>query len=248
MLEGRAAGTPRFILIIVLASLLIKAMTMFWLGSFIEPADWEYGDIAENIAHGIGFSRTNEFSHNVEATSSHAPIYPFYLSVFYRLGQTPGVFIIIILIQILISSLTILVCYQIARTLFNKQTASLTAIALAFYPPLVYYSIKITPTVFFILSGISIWGTLIYLYSIRKKRQRVKRVKKPQTIIHYDLPEINYEKLDTVTSEDKRFIESMGIRMMDLHGHEDLLGLMSDRANGVPINDLMSKICSNVIL
>jgi 4-amino-4-deoxy-L-arabinose transferase-like glycosyltransferase len=123
---------------------------MFLLSSYTQPQDWEYGDIAENVVDGNGFARISEFSHKIETTSSHAPVYPLYLSVFYRAGQDPTIFIIIIFIQAVLSSLTVLIFYRIALILFNKTAGLLTAIAISFYPPLIYYSVKITPTVFVI--------------------------------------------------------------------------------------------------
>jgi 4-amino-4-deoxy-L-arabinose transferase-like glycosyltransferase len=123
---------------------------MFLLGSYTQPQDWEYGDIAENVVDGYGFARISEFSHKLETTSSHAPLYPLYLSVFYRAGQNPMIFIIIIFIQAVLSSLTAMIFYRIALILFNKTAGLLTAIAISFYPPLIYYSVKITPTVFVI--------------------------------------------------------------------------------------------------
>ena len=84
----------------------------------------------------------------------------------------------------------------------------------------------------------------ICILVFRKRRKISKRTVNYQRQKPLPLPAINYEKLDSVTAQDKKFIETMGIRMMGTHGHEDLLGMMSDRANGVPINDLMSKVCS----
>jgi 4-amino-4-deoxy-L-arabinose transferase-like glycosyltransferase len=120
---------------------------MIALKSYVAPQAWEYGDIAENIVDGRGFSRINEFSHNIENTSSHAPLYPYYLSFFFQFGQKNWVYLIIQIIQIVISVLTILILYKIVLLLFSKSAASLTALAVSLYPPLIYYSTKLTPTV-----------------------------------------------------------------------------------------------------
>ncbi len=120
---------------------------MIALKNYVAPQAWEYGDIAENIVDGRGFSRINEFSHNIENTSSHAPLYPYYLSFFFQFGQKNWVYLIIQIIQIVISVLTILILYKIVLLLFTKLTAILTALAASLYPPLIYYSTKLTPTV-----------------------------------------------------------------------------------------------------
>lgn len=139
---------------------------MIYLETYIQPLDWEYGDIAENIARNAGFARIDEFSQHLEQTSSHAPFYPYFLSIFYRIKKIPVVFAVIFLIQIIIASFTVLVFYCISIILFNKKAGLLTAFALAFYPPLIYYSTKLTPTIFFIFF---IGLTLVSLLKTRKK-------------------------------------------------------------------------------
>lgn len=42
--------------------------------------------------------------------------------------------------------------------------------------------------------------------------------------------------LDTVTIQDRLLIESMASSMLLTHGHMDRLGLLADRASGVPLN------------
>ena len=148
MPRDHIAKIPRIILVILLVNILLRICTVFLLDSLTYPLDWEYGDIAQNIANGRGFSRISEFSHKLEITSSHAPLYPLYLSVFYRAGQTSRIFFAIILIQIVFSSLTALLFYRISKIIFNETAGLLTALGISFYPPLVYYSVKLTPTVF----------------------------------------------------------------------------------------------------
>jgi len=100
------------------------------------------------------------------------------------------------------------------------------------------------PAVLFIASGVSALATILYLVSIRKRKAH--RKKKTQVAIsqRYPLPKVDYEKIDTVSQQDKEWIGHIGMRMMDTHGHIDLEGMMSDRANGVSLSDLMGKPCS----
>lgn len=120
---------------------------MIVLKSYVDPQAWEYGDIAENIVEGRGFSRINEFSHTIENTSSHAPLYPYFLSFFYQFGRKNWVYLIIQLIQILVSALTIWIIYKTTLLLFNRLSAIIAALGASLYPPLIYYSTKLTPTV-----------------------------------------------------------------------------------------------------
>ncbi|MGB3340715.1 MAG: glycosyltransferase family 39 protein [bacterium] len=167
MLRSLAVKIPRFILFILLINFLLRICAMFLLDSYTQPQDWEYGDIAENIVDGYGFSLISEFSHKLETTSSHAPIYPLYLSVFYRAGQDPMIIIIILFIQVILSSLTALIFYRISLIIFNKTAGLLTAIAISFYPPLIYYSVKLTPTVFVIF----FIGLTIFLFLKTEKKE-----------------------------------------------------------------------------
>lgn len=142
---------------------------MIALRSYVAPQAWEYGDIAENIVDGRGFSRINEFSHNIENTSSHAPLYPYYLSFFFQFGQKNWVYMIIQIIQIVISVLTILILYKIVLLLFNKLAANLTALAVSLYPPLIYYSTKLTPTVW-----VAFFMSLTILLILKLKNNSLK--------------------------------------------------------------------------
>lgn len=100
------------------------------------------------------------------------------------------------------------------------------------------------PIVLFILAGISLFATAIYLFIIRKRKtSRRKKSKKQAIETKPQIPKTDYTKLDTVSKEEKDLIGHIGFRMMDTHGHSDLMGMVSDRANGVEINDLMSKPC-----
>jgi hypothetical protein len=50
--------------------------------------------------------------------------------------------------------------------------------------------------------------------------------------------------LDTVTMQDRLFIDSLAIHMIIPHGHMDKLGLLADRAKGIPLNELIAMPCS----
>ena len=92
----------------------------------------------------------------------------------------------------------------------------------------------------FAVAGIAfIWGIWPFLF--RKRRKKIKSRIASKKV---QLPKVDYTKLDTVSQEEKDLISHIGMRMMDTHGHLDLVGMLSDRANGVDLNDLMFKPCS----
>ncbi|MFC1977829.1 hypothetical protein ACFLWS_06180 [Chloroflexota bacterium] len=93
-----------------------------------------------------------------------------------------------------------------------------------------------------ILVGFGVITFVVLVVYLFKKPRKVKRPRKVKQ--QKPLPVINYEGISNVTPQDKIQIESMDNRMMATHGHWDLEGLLSDRANGVPLNELMARACS----
>lgn len=87
--------------------------------------------------------------------------------------------------------------------------------------------------------GNFVWG--IWPFVFRKHRKKTKtHCVTPQRV---QLPKTDYTKLDSVSQKEKDLIGHIGFRMMDTHGHLDLTGMVSDRANGVELNELMFKPC-----
>jgi len=140
----------KFIVYIFLAGLTLRILAIFIVGNYHEPADFEYGQIARNIVNGNGFSRPAFSEDNVSLTSSHAPIYPYFLAFFYQFGRKPSVLIFIQIIQAVISAFTIIIIFGISEIIFNRKVANLSAIGVALYPVFIYYSTKFVPTTFFI--------------------------------------------------------------------------------------------------
>ena len=94
-------------------------------------------------------------------------------------------------------------------------------------------------TALFVAAGASfIWG--IWPFVFRKHRRKTEKHTIPQRV---QLPKTDYTKLDKVSQNEKDLISHIGFRMMDTHGHLDLTGMLSDRANGMDMNELMFKPC-----
>ncbi len=126
--------------------------------------DWEYGEIASNIVNGHGFSRISDPGGKLEITSSHAPAYPLFLAIFYSIGSTPFIFLLIKLTQLLLSVITIIFLYKLAKSYFDAKTGLICAFILAIYPPYIYSSLKITPSILFL----SLFIISIYLFFTKK--------------------------------------------------------------------------------
>ncbi len=157
---------PPLIVLFFIAGFFIRVGFIMLSKSYVDPPDWEYGEIARNMIAGHGYTRVSSFSGDLEQTSSHAPFYPYFLTLFYSFGHTPWIYIAIQLVQALFSSLTILILYKISILLFNRIVGTVTAFGLTVYPPLIYYSAKLVPTTFFIFL------LALVLYLVLKMRNR----------------------------------------------------------------------------
>jgi len=138
----------RFLLIVCLLGFILRIAYIFAFATYIEPPDWEYGEIARNLVAGKGFARIAYPSEMLELTSSHAPLYPHFLSFIYSSFLKPWSFLVVQFIQTTISVFLIIIAFRTARLLFNVTAAYYTALGVAVYPPIVYYSASMTPTVF----------------------------------------------------------------------------------------------------
>jgi 4-amino-4-deoxy-L-arabinose transferase-like glycosyltransferase len=139
----------KFIVYLFLAGLVLRIFAIFLVRNYYEPSDYEYGEIARNIVNGKGFSRAFISEDKVYLTSSHAPVYPYFLAFFYQFGRKPSVFIFIQIIQAIISAITIVIIYRISEIIFNRKAANLSAIGVALYPVFIFYATKLVPTTFF---------------------------------------------------------------------------------------------------
>ncbi len=138
------------VLLLAVLGFLVRVGFIFTLKSYENPSTFEYGEIAANLTSGRGFSRVNEFSNHLEQTSSHAPLYPLLLSfVSAESGRAFG-FLTVQLLQAIFGVLTAFLIYGICSRLYDQNAGLLAAAGLVFYPPLIYYTLKFTPTILFI--------------------------------------------------------------------------------------------------
>lgn len=136
----------------------LRIICIFTTSSYLDPPDWEYGEIARNLVAGRGFARITYPLETLELTSSHAPFYPRVLAIAYSLFPKPWSFLSIQIIQSVISLFIIMIAFRTAQLLFDMNAAHVTALGVAIYPPLVYYSTSMTPAIFslFFLS-LTVW-------------------------------------------------------------------------------------------
>lgn len=109
-----------------------------------------YDTIAVNIVKGNGFSR-------VPGTPTFKkPLYPYFLALIYLiLGRN---FVVVRIIQAIISSLTCIVVYFIGKEIASKRIGMIASIIAAIYPVFVYLSgLFLTETLFIFLQTLAIY-------------------------------------------------------------------------------------------
>lgn len=86
------------------------------------------------------------------------PIYPLFLGLFFALGfHQPG-YLIIRLVQAVLSSFTVLFFQKVTEKIFAKLASFLTGLGLAIYPPLIFYSGQmLSETLYFFLVGLGLY-------------------------------------------------------------------------------------------
>jgi 4-amino-4-deoxy-L-arabinose transferase-like glycosyltransferase len=151
---------------IVLGSLIALAFVIRLVYVLLNPSplivgdSLHYDDIASNLAAGNGFSMSNE--HLLEAdrpadggpsaTARRPPLYPVFLSLFYRvLGQN---YLPVLIVQAALGTLVCYLIYALAMAAFGRRQAAQVALGLAVvYPPFVRYCAGLlTETIFLLLT------------------------------------------------------------------------------------------------
>jgi 4-amino-4-deoxy-L-arabinose transferase-like glycosyltransferase len=121
----------------------------------------QYQEIAVNLVEGRGFMMEGRL------TSWRPPLYPFVLSVLYRIAGTTDPDVVRI-VQAVVSLGTVVSVYLLARTIFGRRIAPLAAAIMAFYPSLLFYNNHLLSEVLFIFLGtLAAWAFAAYLRAPR---------------------------------------------------------------------------------
>lgn len=128
---------------IVLMSGLIRTAWVLYRHDWTAPQDWEYGVIARNILAGKGFSGSAWFVPEGK-TAIMAPMYVYLLWASLALFG-PAAYAVLQFAQCGIGAASVWLAYRIARPAFGRRAGTLTALALALYPPHVYLTTQIHP-------------------------------------------------------------------------------------------------------
>ncbi len=145
-------GSNRTLLVIFALGLALRLLVAVSLENKIYWEDgFDYDKLAIRLLEGKGYVTAEGI-----ATAFRAPAYPYFLAGVYAIFGHD--FVVVRIIQSLIDSLILLVIFVIARLLFNKSVAIISALIYAIYPLLIYSANTLFPTTLFILLlSISIW-------------------------------------------------------------------------------------------
>ncbi len=116
----------------------------------IEADAGSYDNLATNLFEGNGYTQIG-----VEETR-RAPGYPFFLALlFFAFGKS---LVFVRITQAIMSALTVVLVYKLAKNLFNKKIAIFSAILAAIYPPFIFYSgLILTETIYTFLMVVSFY-------------------------------------------------------------------------------------------
>ena len=140
------AGEKKTLLWIVVAAFALRVVLLFVLGGHQIEDDWRFGyetgRVARAVAEGEGFS--SPFRQPSGPTAWLAPAYPSLLAlIFLALGTySVGSAVAILVINCIFGALTCAAVYLLAREIFDRTTATLSAIVFALYPPSIWHSIN----------------------------------------------------------------------------------------------------------
>jgi 4-amino-4-deoxy-L-arabinose transferase-like glycosyltransferase len=148
-----------------LPTIVILAIVVRLVGSLIltdlatEPEDDElvFTRIGWNLASGVGYSANGE-----DPTTWRPPAYPLLLTaIFSVVGQN---WVIVRLINILLSALTIVVLYMIGAKLFNKNVGLIAALIAAVYPAFIRLSLLMYSETLYVLLVSLVLVTFVKIY------------------------------------------------------------------------------------
>jgi hypothetical protein len=143
---------------------------------------WEYGDIAQNLINGKGYSFwyfENDAFHSQfkedanPLPSAHMPPgYVFFLVPFMLIKNVILRNISILLIQIILSLITIVLLFRLTERYFNHRTAFFAALILAILPEFIFASNSIGPTIIYHL-GIILIFLILYSEKLNTKTSQI---------------------------------------------------------------------------
>ncbi len=153
----------KYLILIPLLALALRIAAIFLIPDYENPAAYEFGEIARNLASGRGYSGGAWFV-NEAPTAFMAPVYPLIIAFFINTGFSYP-YLLVQIFQSLVFALSLFFFFKLITLFLDQRIALLTIFFAAVYPLSVYYSrLILTSTLSFSLLVISLYclyGTLV---------------------------------------------------------------------------------------
>jgi len=163
-----------FLLILLFIALSMRLLWIFHLDNSVDVwGDW-WDEIASNLISGKGYLIQNPFNPgDIPYYSWRPPAFPLFLAGIYTVFGHKFIYAKIGLAMV--STLSVLLGYFIAKRIFNPFTARLTAIAMAIYPTFIFFTGYLAPetltlflillTIFFLISSVNNHGNIYAFFA-----------------------------------------------------------------------------------
>jgi len=160
-------GRYKTLLVIFVLGLALRILFVLTLEDKIYWADgFDYDGLTTRLIEGKGYVNDDG-----EITAFRAPGYPYFLAAIYSaFGHH---FIAVRIVQCLLDAVSIVVVFFIARLIFNRRVAIISAVIFAVYPLFVYTASTFFPTTIFIFL-VSV--AMFLILSIEEKQTLFKAV------------------------------------------------------------------------
>jgi len=156
----------------IAAIIVIDNSTEMLTHGFYSESGREFATLAHNIVAGEGFSL-----HRVQGVSVPSaympPAYVFFLvPFFYLFGEGLFTFILVQCVHAFLGGLSCIALYKLAETVFSRSVGIISALLMAFYPPLIYTVAEAHPISMYILLNILMVSALLRV-SVKTRLRRI---------------------------------------------------------------------------
>lgn len=131
----------------------VRLVSIFLVRNYLHPNTWEFGELAQPLYDGHGFTKVLETG--VRVPSAHMPpLYPYLLASLWKVfGQSSLAYLGFEVFQSVFGVLLVFYTYRLARILCGTMVAMVAASLVAIWPPLVYLCNEIHSISIYIVLG-----------------------------------------------------------------------------------------------
>lgn len=133
---------------VAIIAFLLRIIVSLFIVDFKNPEMWEFGIIARSLLNGDGYVFP-AITKNV-TSAFMPPGLPFvYFSVFKLIGDNSYSYFTILIINALLSSISVILLYNVSKNIFNKETAFYSSCFVCLSPILIYSSTTFNSIIFY---------------------------------------------------------------------------------------------------